>query len=35
MVGQYGRVDVLINNAGVLRDNQLVKVKDGGLVKGT
>jgi 3-oxoacyl-[acyl-carrier protein] reductase len=30
---QYGRIDVLINNAGVTRDNQLVKVKDGELVK--
>jgi 3-oxoacyl-[acyl-carrier protein] reductase len=33
VVAQYGRIDVLINNAGVLRDNQLVKVKDGALVK--
>jgi 3-oxoacyl-[acyl-carrier protein] reductase len=33
VVEEYGRVDVLVNNAGVLRDNQLVKVKDGGLVK--
>jgi 3-oxoacyl-[acyl-carrier protein] reductase len=32
VVARYGRVDVLINNAGVLRDNQLVKVKDGELV---
>jgi len=32
-VARYGRVDVLINNAGVLRDNQLVRVKDGELVK--
>ncbi len=30
---KYGRIDVLINNAGVLRDNMLVKVKDGELVK--
>ncbi len=30
---RYDRVDVLVNNAGVLRDNQLVKVKDGQLVK--
>jgi 3-oxoacyl-[acyl-carrier protein] reductase len=30
---KYGRVDVLVNNAGILRDNQLVKVKDGELVK--
>jgi 3-oxoacyl-[acyl-carrier protein] reductase len=32
-VAQYDRIDVLINNAGVLRDNQLVRVKDGELVK--
>jgi len=29
----YGRIDVLVNNAGVLRDATLVKVKDGELVK--
>ena len=33
VVDRYGRVDILINNAGVLRDNQLVKVKDGELVQ--
>jgi 3-oxoacyl-[acyl-carrier protein] reductase len=33
VAAKYGRVDVLINNAGVLRDNQLVKVKGGELVK--
>ncbi len=33
VVARYGRVDVLINNAGVLRDNLLVRVKDGELVK--
>lgn len=33
VVERRGRIDVLINNAGVLRDNQLVKVKDGELVK--
>jgi 3-oxoacyl-[acyl-carrier protein] reductase len=32
VIARYGRVDVLVNNAGVLRDNQLVKVKDGELV---
>ncbi|MBI5300568.1 MAG: glucose 1-dehydrogenase [Chloroflexi bacterium] len=26
---KYGRIDVLVNNAGILRDNQLVKVKEG------
>ena len=30
---EHGRIDVLINNAGVLRDGLLVKVKDGQLVK--
>jgi len=29
----YGRIDVLVNNAGVTRDNLLVKVKEGELVK--
>jgi 3-oxoacyl-[acyl-carrier protein] reductase len=33
VVAGYGRVDVLVNNAGILRDNQLVRVKDGELVK--
>jgi 3-oxoacyl-[acyl-carrier protein] reductase len=33
VASKYGRVDVLINNAGVLRDNLLVRVKDGELVK--
>ncbi len=26
---EWGRIDILINNAGILRDGQLVKVKDG------
>jgi len=33
VVAKYGRIDVLVNNAGVLRDNMLVRVKDGELVK--
>jgi 3-oxoacyl-[acyl-carrier protein] reductase len=33
VVERYGRVDLLVNNAGILRDNQLVKVRDGELVK--
>jgi 3-oxoacyl-[acyl-carrier protein] reductase len=33
VVDKHGRVDVLVNNAGILRDNQLVKVKNGELAK--
>jgi 3-oxoacyl-[acyl-carrier protein] reductase len=33
VVAKYERIDVLVNNAGILRDNLLVKVKDGELVK--
>jgi 3-oxoacyl-[acyl-carrier protein] reductase len=33
VINKYNHIDVLINNAGVLRDGQLVKVKDGQLVK--
>lgn len=33
VVAEHGRIDVLVNNAGVTRDNQLVKMKDGELVK--
>jgi len=33
VVAKYGRVDVLINNAGVTRDALFVKVKEGQLVK--
>jgi 3-oxoacyl-[acyl-carrier protein] reductase len=31
VVAQHGRIDVLINNAGITRDAQLVKFKDGAL----
>ncbi len=33
VVARHGRVDVLVNNAGILRDNQLVRVKEGELIK--
>jgi 3-oxoacyl-[acyl-carrier protein] reductase len=33
VAAKYGRIDVLVNNAGVLRDGMLVRVKDGELVK--
>jgi 3-oxoacyl-[acyl-carrier protein] reductase len=33
VVARYERIDVLVNNAGVLRDGVLVRVKDGQLVK--
>ena len=29
---QFGKIDILINNAGILRDGQLLKVKDGQIV---
>src|SRR5215213_1633056 len=32
VVAQYGRIDVLVNNAGIVRDAQLVKWKDGEVV---
>ncbi len=33
VAAKYGRIDVLVNNAGVTRDGQLVKMQDGQLVK--
>ena len=33
VLDKYGRVDVLINNAGILRDALLVKMKNGNLIK--
>jgi 3-oxoacyl-[acyl-carrier protein] reductase len=32
VVAEHGRIDVLVNNAGILRDAQLVKCKDGEVV---
>ena len=32
VIAEHGRIDVLINNAGIVRDAQLAKVKDGELV---
>ncbi len=32
VIAKYGHVDVLVNNAGIVRDNQLIKWKDGQVV---
>jgi 3-oxoacyl-[acyl-carrier protein] reductase len=31
-IAEHGRIDVLVNNAGIVRDSQLVKWKDGAVV---
>jgi 3-oxoacyl-[acyl-carrier protein] reductase len=33
VLDKYGRIDILINNAGIVRDSLLVKIKDGELVR--
>lgn len=32
VVAEHGRIDVLVNNAGIVRDSQLIKWKDGQIV---
>lgn len=34
VVAKHGRIDVLVNNAGILRDAQLIKLRDGAVTGG-
>lgn len=32
VVSRFGRIDILISNAGITRDSQLIKIKDGEVI---